>query len=87
MDDTSQHTQRISSTSWVIFNPHGQLLSYGGICLGDTTKNVTEYNTVIEFLRDALSHGISHLWVYLDSHLVVSLLNGVYHIYEPTLHQ
>jgi hypothetical protein len=42
---------------------------------------------VIELLRDALSDEISHLWVYLDAHLVVSQLNGVYRVYDPTLHR
>jgi hypothetical protein len=42
---------------------------------------------MIEFLHDALSHGISHLWVYLNAQSVVSLLNGVYRVYDPTLHQ
>jgi ribonuclease HI len=49
----------------VIFTPQGQLLSSGGICLGDTTNNVVEYSAFIELLRDALSLGISHLRVYL----------------------
>jgi ribonuclease HI len=70
--DASWHTRRLASTAWVIFTPHGQLLSSGGICLGDTTNNVAKYNTVLELLRDALSLGISHLWVYLDAQLVVS---------------
>jgi ribonuclease HI len=83
----SRHTRRLASVAWVIFTPQGQLLSSGGICLGDTTNNVAEYNTVLEFLRDTLSHGISHLRVYLDAQLVVSQLNRVYHIYDPTLHQ
>jgi ribonuclease HI len=65
-DGTSRHTRRLASASWVIFTLGGQLLYVGGICLGDTTNNVVEYNAVIEFLRDALSHGISHLRVYLD---------------------
>jgi ribonuclease HI len=56
----------------VIFTPGGQLLSSGGICLGEETNNVVEYNAVIELLCDALSHGISHLWVYLDAQLVMS---------------
>jgi ribonuclease HI len=43
--------------------------------------------TVIELLRDALSLGISHLRVYLDAQLVVSQLNGVYHVHDPTLHR
>jgi ribonuclease HI len=73
--------------AWVIFTPQGQLLSSGGICLGDTTNNVAKYSAVLEFLHDALSHGISHLWVYLDAQLVVSQLNGVYCVYDPTLHR
>jgi hypothetical protein len=86
-DDASRHTQRISSVAWVIFMPQGQLISSEGICLGDTTKKLFEYNVVIELLCDALSHGISHLRVYLDAQLVVSQLNGVYRIYDPTLHR
>jgi hypothetical protein len=35
----------------------------------------------------AFSHGISHLRVYLDAQLVVSQLNGFYHVYDPTLHR
>jgi hypothetical protein len=61
LDDTSQHTQRLASVAWVIFTPQGQLLSLGGICLGNATKNVFEYSAVLEFLCDTLSHGISHL--------------------------
>jgi ribonuclease HI len=86
-DDTSRNTRRLASTAWVIFTPQGQLLSSGGICLGDTTNNVTEYRTVIELLRDALSLGISHLQFYLDAQLVVSQLNSVYHVHDPTLHR
>jgi ribonuclease HI len=86
-DGASRHTRRLASAAWVIFSPQGQLLSSGGICLGDTTNNVTEYSAVIELLRDALSLGISHLWVYLDAQLVVSQLNRVYRVHDPTLHQ
>jgi ribonuclease HI len=86
-DSSSWHTQRLASTAWVIFTPQGQLLSSGGICLGDTTNNVVEYSAVIELLRDALSLGISHLWVYLDAQLVVSQLNRVYHVHDPSLHR
>jgi ribonuclease HI len=71
----------------VIFTPQGQLLSSGGICLGDSTNNVVEYSAVIELLHDALSHGIYYLLVYLDAQLVVSQLNEVYHVYDPTLHR
>jgi ribonuclease HI len=53
----------------------------------DATNNVAEYNAVLELLHDAFSHGISHLRVYLDTQLVVSQLNRVYHVHDPTLHQ
>jgi ribonuclease HI len=63
------------------------LLSLGGISLGDTTNNVIKYSIVIGLLCDALSLGISHLWVYLDAQLVLSQLNGVYRVHDPTLHR
>ena len=87
IDDASQHTRRLASVAWVIFTPQGQLLSSGGICLGDTKNNVAEYSAVIELLRDALSFGISHLQVYLDARLVVSQLNRVYCVHDSTLHR
>ena len=86
-DGAIRNTQRLASVAWVIFTPQGQLLSSGGICLGDTTNNVAEYSAVIEFLRDTLSLGISHLQVYLNAQLVVSQLNRVYRVHDPTLHQ
>jgi ribonuclease HI len=87
VDNTSRHTRRLASAAWVIFTPQGQLLSSGGICLGDTTNNVAEYSAVIELLRDALSFGISHLRVYLDAQLIVSQLNKIYRVHDPTLHR
>jgi ribonuclease HI len=86
-DGASSHTWRLASAAWVIFTPQGQLLSSGGICLGDTTNNVTEYSAVVELVRDAFSLGISHLQVYLDTQLVVSQLNRVYRVHDPTLHR
>ena len=86
-DGASRHTRRLASTAWVIFTPQCQLLSSRGICLGDTTNNVIEYSAVIELLHDALSLGISHLRVYLDAQLVVSQLNTIYRVHDPTLHR
>ena len=40
---------------------------------------------VIELLWDAISHGVLSLEVHLDSELVVSQLNGLYHVRDPTL--
>ena len=86
-DGASRHTRRLASAAWVIFTPQGQLLSSEGICLGDTTNNVVEYSVVIELLHDALSLGISRLQVYLDAQLVVSQLNRIYRVHDPTLHR
>ena len=36
-------------------------------------------------MRDAISHGVHSLEVCLDSQLVVSQLNGLYRIRDPTL--
>jgi hypothetical protein len=60
-DGASWHTRRLSFAAWVIFTPQGQLLSFRGICLGDTRNNFVKYSAVIELLRDALSLGISPL--------------------------
>jgi ribonuclease HI len=75
VDDANQHTRRLAYVVWVILTPQGQLLSSGGVCLGDTTNNVAEYSAFIELFHDTLSFGISHLRVYLVAHLVVSQLN------------
>jgi ribonuclease HI len=84
-DGAIRHTRRLASAAWVIFTPQVQLLSSGGICLGNTTSNVVEYSAVIELLHDAFSLGISHLRVYLDAQLFVSQLNKIYRVHDPTL--
>ena len=48
-------------------------------------NNVANYSSIIELLLDAISHGVLSLEVRLDSHLVVSQLNGLYHVRDPTL--
>ena len=81
-DGVGHHTQHSASASWVIYTPMGQILFSGGVCLWPYSNNVAEYSAVIELLRDAISHGVLSLEVHLDSELVVSQLNGLYH---PTL--
>ena len=81
----SCHTQNSTSAAWVIYTPTGQVLSSRGVCLWPLSNNVVEYSVVIELLRDAISHGVHSLEVRLDSQLVVSQLNGLYHIRDPTL--
>ena len=36
-------------------------------------------------MHDAISHGVLSLEVHLDSQLIVSQLNGLYHVRDPTL--
>ena len=84
-DGASCHTQHSASATWVIYTPMGQVMSSGGLCLWPSSNNVDEYSVVIELLQDAISHGILSLEVRLDSELVVSRLNGLYHVRDPTL--
>ena len=66
-DGASHHTLNLASATWVIYEPSGQLLSSGSTCLGPSTNNIVEYSAIIELLLDAISHGIQHLVVHLDS--------------------
>ena len=84
-DGASHHTQKSTSATWVIYTRTGQVLSSGGVCLWPSSNNVAEYSVVIELLRDAISHGIHSLEVRLESQLVVSQLNDLYCIRDPTL--
>ena len=85
MDGASRHTQHSASVAWVIYTPLGQVLSSRGVCLWPSSNNVVEYSVVIELLRDAILHGVISLEVCLDSELVVSQLNGLYHVRDLTL--
>ena len=84
-DGTSRHTQNSDSAAWVIYTPTGHVLSSGGICLQTSSNNVVEYSVVIELLQDAISHGVLPLEVRLDSELVVSQLNGLYHVRDSDI--
>ena len=42
-DDASRITRNFSLTSWVIYDPVGELIDLQGICLGRATNNVAEY--------------------------------------------
>ena len=85
VDGASRHTQHSASIAWVIYTPTSQVLSSGHVCLQPSSNNVAEYSPVIELLRDAISHDVLSLEVHLDSELVVSLLNGLYHVKDLTL--
>ena len=84
-DGASRHTRNLASAAWVVYSPSGELTISGARCLGSATNNVAEYQAAIGLMTEALSSGISHLIVHLDSQLVVSQLNGVYSIRDPSL--
>ena len=79
-DGASRSTQILPSTAWAIYAPTNELISLRGICLGRATNNIAEYSVVVELLVDAISLGIHHLVVRLDSQLVVLQLSNVYSI-------
>ena len=62
-----------------------QVLSSRGVCLWSSSNNVAKYSVIIELLWDAILHGVLSLEVHLDSELVVSQLNGLYHVRYPML--
>jgi ribonuclease HI len=84
-DGASHSTQ--ASAAWEIYAPTNKLISLRGVCLGRATNNITKYSVVIELLVDAISLGIRHLVVRLESQLVVLQLSNIYSIQSPTLLQ
>ena len=84
-DVAIHHTQHSASAAWVIYTPMGQVLSSRGVCLWPSSNNVAKYRSIIELLRDSILHGVLSLEVCLDSELVVSQFNGLYHVRDPIL--
>jgi len=48
---------------------------------------MVECSVVINLLSKEISFGIDSLVVYLDSQLVVSQLNNIYHVRDASLHR
>lgn len=85
VDGASWHTHNLASVAWVIYFPFVQLVSSGGACLGFATNNIVEYSIVIELLSNASLLFIRHSLIHLDLQLIVSHLNGIYRIHNPSL--
>ena len=85
MDGANFYTLNIVSTAWVLYSPTGDLVSSGGVCLGPSTNNLTEYHAVIGLLMDVLANDVREIRVYLAFELVVQHLNRVYTIRNPLL--
>ena len=62
------------------------MLVLRGVFISPTLNNVVEYTVVINLLFEAISLGIDSLIIYLDSQLVVSQLNNIYHVRDPYLY-
>ena len=86
VDGASRSTHNLSSVAWAIFTLNGELVSFQGICIGRLTNNNVEYSTLIELLSNAISFGIKHIIVMLESKPVVLQLTSVYTVRNPTLH-
>ena len=84
-DGASRNTRNLASTAWAIYASTNELISLRGVCLGRATNKIAEYSVVIELSVDAISLGIQHLVVRLDSQLVVLQLSNIYSIRSPTL--
>jgi ribonuclease HI len=85
VDNASHSTQNLASVAWAIYAPTDELTSLRGIFLVRATNNIAEYIAFIELLTGAISFGIHHLIVRLDSQLMVLQLSNVYSIQIPTL--
>ena len=57
----------------------------GGVFLGISTNNISEYMSVISLLTEAPSRDIFNLVIRLDSQLVVMQLTNHYHVRNPIL--
>ena len=86
-DKASRRTRNLSSTAWAIFDPSGELVSFRGICIGQSMNNIIEYSALIELLSDTILHGIRQLTVRLDSQLIILQLTGVYVLRNPTIYR
>ena len=75
MDGASHYTLNITLTLWVLYSSTSDLVNSRGTCLGLATKHLIEYHCMIGLLIESLSNDVSDIMVYLDSDLVVHLLN------------
>ena len=57
-DGAYRYTLNLVSAAWVLYSPTGDLVSSRGVCLGPSTKNLTEYHVVIGLLTEALANDV-----------------------------
>lgn len=86
-DGVSRSTRNLSFAAWAIFDPSGELVSFRGVCIGQSTNNIAEYSALIELLSNTIAHGIRRLIVRLDSQLVILQLTGIYSVRNPAIYR
>src|SRR5579859_6420981 len=86
-DGASRSSRNLSSVAFAIFDLSGELVSFRGVCIGQSTNNIAEYSALIELLSNAITHGIRRLIVRLDSQLVILQLNGIYFVRNPAIYR
>lgn len=69
-----------SASGFVLMDQQENVIHQGGAYLGITTNNQAEYHAVRLGLEKALTMGVKHIAMRLDSLLVVNQMNGVYKI-------
>ena len=74
----SRWSLNLNSATWVLYSPSHELIHIDGICVGIATNNQDEYDGVNGLLATSLQLGIHHLYVFLDSQLLVSQLKNHY---------
>ena len=87
VDGANQHTQNLTSPTWMIYYPTSHLMVSRGVYIGSTSNNIYEYTVVINLLSEAICYGIDSLAVYLDSQLVVLQLNNIYRVQDLDLYR
>ena len=78
VDGASRHTLNLASAAWVLYSMEYDLVILGAVCIGPATKNIVEYQAVINLLTKVASRYIHDLVVFMDSQLVVFQLNHIY---------
>ena len=74
-----------SGAGAVLYDEDQNEIDRVGVSTGIATNNVAEYTGVIEGMKMALKHNITHLEIKLDSKLVVEQLSGRWKVKHPDM--
>lgn len=85
VDGASHFFRNLALEAWAIFTTLHSLVHSNDVCIGFSTTKQVEYDEVIGFLVDSIHHHILHLYVCLDSLLLVMQLNDIYHVCNHVL--